>query len=115
MNKTLSKFADLKRRWLPRLRSSRALVIGTIEVKVEEVHFALAEIEAESAALIRADAIIEWMASYIGRMAPPANGISELNDHFLYMERRGAKPKKLDTSANHGRALDEPTREQRRI
>ena len=39
------------------------------------------------AALERADRIIGWMASYLGRMAPPSNGIAELNDHWLEMPK----------------------------
>ncbi len=38
-------------------------------------------------ALERADRIIEWMLPYIGRMCPPDNGIFDLNEHGLYMER----------------------------
>lgn len=39
------------------------------------------------AALERADRIIGWMASYLGRMAPPSNGIAELNEHWLAMPK----------------------------
>jgi hypothetical protein len=41
------------------------------------------------AALNRADGIIGWMADYIGRMAAPSNGIADLNEHWLFMERNG--------------------------
>jgi hypothetical protein len=39
------------------------------------------------AALERADRIISWMASYLGRMAPPSNGIADLNEHWLEMPK----------------------------
>lgn len=58
-------------------------------------------------ALERADRIIEWMASYLGRMAPPSNGIHDLNEHWLYMEKLG-KLARIDTSAKEGRPLDQP-------
>jgi hypothetical protein len=38
-------------------------------------------------ALERADRIIGWMASYLGRMAPPSNGIVDLNEHWLDMPK----------------------------
>lgn len=47
---------------------------------------------ADRAALIRAGRIIDWMASYIGRMAPSDGGIVDLNEHWLYMQRIGVQP-----------------------
>jgi len=58
-------------------------------------------------ALERADRIIGWMASYLGRMAPPSNGLFELNEHWLFMESLRRKPA-IDTSAKEGRPLDQP-------
>jgi hypothetical protein len=40
-----------------------------------------------TSALERADRIIGWMASYLGRMAPPSNGIADLNEHWLEMPK----------------------------
>lgn len=41
------------------------------------------------AAVNRADRIIGWMADHIGHMAPPDGGISDLNDHWLFMQCHG--------------------------
>lgn len=46
----------------------------------------------QHAALMRAARIIDWTASYIGRMAPPEGGIADLNEHWLYMETIGVPP-----------------------
>jgi hypothetical protein len=63
-------------------------------------------------ALERADRIIEWMMSYIGRMAPPDNGIFDLNEHGLYMERlrrqeRKQAMRKPQKSTGDARPLDQ--------
>jgi hypothetical protein len=63
-------------------------------------------------ALERADRIIEWMMSYIGRMAPPDNGIFDLNEHGLYMERlrrqeRKRAVRKPQKSTGDDRPLDQ--------
>lgn len=56
-------------------------------------------------ALNRADRIVGWMADYIGRMAPPSNGLVDLNDHWLFMERHG-HPSEAPASRG-GRPLDQ--------
>jgi hypothetical protein len=67
-------------------------------------------------ALERADRIIEWMMSYIGRMAPPENGIYDLNEHGLYMQRlrrtEGKKPRRGPWKAKtkDDRPLDQKVR-----
>lgn len=61
-------------------------------------------------ALLRANDIINWMASYLGRMAPPSNGISDLNDHWLYMQKIGRALPSEGTDARHGRPLDQRVR-----
>lgn len=38
-------------------------------------------------ALDRADRIINWMAPYIGKMCTPPDGIFDLNEHWMLMER----------------------------
>lgn len=67
--------------------------------------------QTDRAALIRAARIIDWMASYIGRMAPPEGGIADLNEHWLYMERTGRPPSGKDwrgpRAANDERPLDQ--------
>lgn len=46
-----------------------------------------ARVQELEAALQRADGIINWMANYIGKMVPPDDGIYNLNQHWLYMQR----------------------------
>lgn len=41
--------------------------------------------------LERANDIILWMAPYIGKMCTPPHGISDLNEHWLLMERLVAR------------------------
>lgn len=55
-------------------------------------------------ALIRASAIIEWMAPYLPRMCPPPNGLYNLNEHFLYMEKLGLKTR---TNVDDDRRISE--------
>lgn len=57
-------------------------------------------------ALARADRIIGWMAKHIGKMCPPDGGISDLNEHWLFMERKesvlaAVPPAQTDRAANH--------------
>ena len=67
-------------------------------------------------ALERADRIIEWMMSYIGRMAPPENGIYDLNEHGLYMERlRRAERKKPHRGPWKARTKDDRPLDQNKI
>lgn len=39
------KLTDLRKRWLPKLRGSRARIAGTMEVQSAEAEFALEEIQ----------------------------------------------------------------------
>ena len=49
-------------------------------------------------ALSRANRLINWMAEYLGGMAPPPDGIIDLNEHWLLMERMGmADPPRAPT------------------
>ena len=67
------------------------------------------------AAVKRADRNIGWMASHIGRMAPPDGGLAELNDHWLFIERNGWTAKAPWKRRGEGRPLDQraPAQEQR--
>lgn len=44
-------------------------------------------------ALERANRIVCWMAPHIGRMCPPPDGISELNEHWILMQQMGIPTK----------------------
>jgi hypothetical protein len=60
-------------------------------------------------ALRRASKIIDWMMPYIGNMAPPDGGLSELNDHYLFVKRNGYLPKqtKKYVSDQKGRPINQ--------
>lgn len=62
----------------------------------------------EHGALVRAAGLIDWMAEHIGRMCPPADGLFDLNEHFMYVNRERARgnmpPRK---KFRDGRPLDQ--------
>lgn len=62
----------------------------------------------------RADEIICWMAEYIGKMAAPSNGIADLNEHWLYIEKltaAGTLPKRKPVKTEMTTALDKQARD----
>lgn len=75
----------------PRRESNVAIERAARRAAVRSANEVCSRVEAENkrllAALKRADEIIGWMASYLGRMAPPSNGIAELNEHWLDMPK----------------------------
>ena len=67
------------------------------------------------AALERADRVISWMASYLGRMAPPSNGIADLNEHWLDMPKLIEDYKRKPSDWRGPRAENERPLDQRPV
>lgn len=45
----------------------------------------------EHDAFVRAAGLIDWMMIHVGRMCPPADGLFDLNEHSMYVDRQRAR------------------------
>lgn len=68
------------------IRNQQALAFRRAKM-FEAAILAVKKREEHAGQLVRANKIIGWMSEYIGKMCPPPNGLHELNQFWLYIQK----------------------------